>query len=1025
MLEKIISWSLRNRWLVVGCVVVLVIAGVLSLVRLNVDAFPDTTPVQVQINTVAPAMVADEIERMITFPIELEMGGITGLKEIRSDSQFGLSSVYLIFEDGTDIYLARQIVNERLQNVEIPPGAQKPEMGPVATGLGEILQYTIVADDPEQYGMTDLRTQQDWVIKPELLAVPGTAEVNSWGGFQKQYQIRVDPQRLLKYDMSLQQVMAAVRSNNLNVGGGYITQGDDMLLVQGIGRVTNTTAIENIVITAKEGVPIRVRDIANVVIGHSIRRGMVTANGRGEVVLGLGFMRMGENSYAVSKKQTSQLEKVNELLPDGVHAEPMYDRSRLVDEVLTTVRANLLNGALLVVLILFLALGNLRAGLIVATAIPLSMLFAFCGMYKLGIAATLLSLGAIDFGIVVDSSVVVVESITHRLSHHPNATGRRRLELVRDAAVQVRTPAVFGQLIIMIVYIPILLLQGVEGKMFRPMAITVILVLTGSLIVSLTVMPVLASFVLPRRVSSRETMIVRALKWPYSKVLPLATRMQFAVLSLAFVVLATGGLMAMGLGTEFVPRLAEGSITIGIVRPAGTSLEYSRRVNTQMEAVLLKKFPDEISHIWSRQGAPAVATDVGRLEDTDIFVELEPRDEWTKAKTQVELVQQMDKVIGQFRGQKTWITQPIEMRLNEMITGFRGDVAVKVFGDDFDKLVETGQAIETVMREVEGAADVNTEQLEGQPMLKFRIDQEKIARYGISAETVLDIVEAISGNKMGQVVEGQLRFPLATRLPNEVRSSPEALSNILLTAPSGERIPLSRVADIEEVRGARRITREQRERMITVQCNVRGRDLGSFVAEAQRRVEQEVDVPKGFRLMWDGQFENMRKAQKQLLFLVPLALVLVLLLLFVSYRNLLDTVFLFTSVPFASVGGIVALWLRGLPISISAAVGFITLSGVAVLNSMVWVSAFRRELDKGRSTAQAVHEASVGTMRTIIMTALVASVGFLPMATSTGVGAEVQRPLATVVIGGVIASTFMSHLILPVLYSMRRVKAPE
>jgi cobalt-zinc-cadmium resistance protein CzcA len=1025
MLEAIITWSLRRRWVVIACMVGLTILGVWCLRRLNVDAFPDTTPVQVQINTVAPALVPEEVERMITFPIELAMGGIPGLIEIRSDSQFGLSAVYLIFEDGTDIWRARQIVNERLFSVQVPPGTERPEMGPVATGLGEVFQYALVIDDPARQDATTLRTTQDWVLKPELLAVPGTAEVNSWGGFEKQYQVRIDPQQLLKFDLSLQEVIRAVRANNLNVGGGYIVQGDDMLLVQGVGRTTDVSAIENIVITSAEGVPIRVKDVAEVSIGHTIRRGMITANGRGEAVLGLGFMRMGENSYAVTKRQKAKLLEAKESLPPGMHAEIMYDRTELVDDVIATVRANLLNGAVLVVLILFVLLGNLRAGLIAAAAIPFSMLFAFCGMYRWEIAATLLSLGAIDFGIVVDSSVVVLESIVRDLSHHPEASGRNRLELVREAAVKVRTPAVFGQLIIMIVYIPILMLEGVEGKMFRPMAITVILVLAGSLIASLTVTPVLASLLLPRRIAEREALLVRILKWPYTLVLPIAFRMRMAILSLALFSLVVGVVMAMGLGTEFVPRLAEGSIAIGVVRPPGTSLEYSERVNTQMEAALLEEFPDEISHLWSRQGAPAVATDVGRIEDTDIFIELTPREQWTKAETQEELVVLMEDVVARFRGQKTWFTQPIEMRLNEMITGFRGDVAIKLFGEDFDKIVATAEELEEVLRSTPGSADVHTEQLAGQPLLRIRIDQEQIARYGIPAETVLEIVEAVSGKDVGQVIEGQLRFPLAARLPEDLRNSPEALSQILLAAPSGERIPLSRVAVVEEIRGARRITREERARMITIQCNVRGRDLGSFVSEAQRRIEEEVEIPDGCRAVWDGQFENMKNAQRQLAYLVPLALALIVVLLYLSYRNLLDAAFLFTSVPFACVGGVIALWIRDLPISISAAVGFITLSGVSVLNSMVWVSALREQLKTGLPMRRAVEEASYLTMRTIIMTALVASVGFLPMATSTGVGAEVQRPLATVVIGGVIASTFMSHLILPLLFSLRRSREPD
>lgn len=1013
MLPWLIGWSLRNRYIVLALALLVGIAGYVSLRRLNIDAFPDTTPVQVQINTVAPALVPEEVERQITFPIEMAIGGMPGLEQLRSISQFGLSQVVVTFTDATDVYFARQLINERLGTVDIPPGIDRPEMGPVSTGLGEVLQYTLTGEGRD---LTELRTIHDWMVKPIMRPVPGTAEINTWGGFKKQYQVRIDPTLLIKYDISWETVMQAVRENNLNVGGGSINRSGDMLLVHGVGRTNTIEQIEGIVVAAKAGVPIHVRDVAEVTIGHEIRRGVVTANGQGEAVLGLGFMLMGENSYAVTHRLANKLEEVKQQLPTGVRVKTVYNRTHLVDQVIETVRRNLLDGGLLVIIILFVFLGDLRAGLIVALAIPMAMLFGFCGMLQAGVAGTLLSLGAIDFGIVVDSSVVVVENIVKRLAHSGPLVGHKRLRVIRDAAVEVRTPTVFGQLIIMIVYLPILTLQGVEGKMFRPMAITVMFVLTGSLILSLTLMPVLASLVLPTNIEERDALPIRLARAIYAPVLKFCLRYRYLVLSVALGGLVMAATLALSFGSEFVPRLSEGAIVIGIVRPPGTSLEESIRVNTQIERMLLETFPDEVSHAWSRVGAPEVATDASSVEMTDLFVELKPRERWKRATTQDELVELMEREVSDIPGQIIWFTQPIEQRINEMISGVRSDVAVKLFGDDFDTLVKYARELEGILRDVRGSVDLATEQIVGQPVLQIRIRQDQVARYGVSALLVLDTVQSIGGIELGDVIEGQIPFPLTARLPEHLRSNPDAIKDILISTPAGEHIPLSRLADVTLIEGPKTISREWSKRRITVQCNVRGRDVGSFVAEAQAKIDEQLKLPEGYRIDWGGQFENLQRAKVRLAIVVPVALAMIVVLLYFTYHNLTDTAIVFASVPFACIGGITALALREMPLSISAAIGFITLSGVSVLNSMVLVSALRDLLHGGTPVAEAVPEAALSCLRTIIMTALVASVGFIPMATSSGTGAEVQRPLATVVIGGVISSTLMTLAVLPAIY---------
>jgi len=1016
MLESVIAWSLSHRYTVLFGAAFVSLIGYFAAGQLVVDAFPDTTPVQVQVNTAAPGMVAEEIERQITFPIELAMGGMPGLEGLRSASMFGLSVVIVTFKDGTDIYLARQLINERLTTVSVPAGVERPEMGPVSTGLGEVFHYLLV---PRGMSLTDVKTMQEWTLKPALRSVPGTAEVNAWGGLNKQYQIRLDPVLLRKYGLSFDQAIEAIPRNNFNVGGGSIGRSGDAVLVYGVGRTTDVEQIGKIVVASSNGVPIRIRDVGEVMIGHEIRKGAVSYGGEGEVVLGLGFMLMGENSYAVTTRLRDRFEKLVKTLPDGVEAKIVYDRTQLIDRVIATVRQNLLEGAFLVVLILYMLLGNLRAGLVAATAIPLSMLCGFIGMWQTGIAASLLSLGAIDFGIVVDSSVVVIESILEKIAHHPGATGAARLKLVREATNAVKMPACFGQLIIMIVYIPILTLEGVEGKMFRPMALTVVFILIGSLVLSMTVVPVLSSFFLPRRVDSHDVLLVKLLRQAYRPVLRLCLSARGAIALAAIAILGITLLRAASLGTEFVPKLSEGDLVLGIIRAPGTSLEESVRMNSRLEKALLAEFPAEIKHIWSRVGTPEVATDAGAAEATDVFVALEPREEWVRARTQAGLVEAMNAVVEGVPGQILWFTQPIEQRINEMVSGVRADIAVKVFGEDLDQVVRKAGEVAAVLKNVSGGVDVAVEQVAGQPILKIAVKQDEVARYGISAQTVLDIVESIGGKGVGQIVEGQLRFPIVVRLPEALRSGPEAIADIAVRGPAGETVPLERIADIRTIAGPKFVTREWSERRVVVQCNVRGRDVGGFVAEAQKAIAEQVELPEAlYRLEWGGQFENMQRAQKRLMIVVPLALLLIVALLYATYGTLTDTALLFASVPFACVGGIWGLSLREMPLSISAAVGFITLSGVSVLNGMVLASALRERLARGTARDVAIEETAAASLRTIIMTALVASLGFIPMAVSEGTGAEVQRPLATVVIGGVITSTLFTLFILPALYRL-------
>lgn len=1012
-MERIITWSLEHRFVVIGIFIVAFCSGIMAMRQLPIDAFPDTTPVQVQINTVAPALSPLEIEQQVTFPVEQAISGLKGLKEVRSISKFGLSQVTTVFDDDTDIYFARQLVMERLQTVQLAAGIPKPEMGPVATGLGEVFHYIVTGQGKT---LEELTTLHDWVIKPRLSSVPGVAEVNTWGGNRKQFHVVVDLNRLIKYGFTLDNVFEALKKNNLNVGGGNITSAGELHLVHGIGQVTNEQEIGGIVIAAYDGIPVRIRDVAEVTVGHEIRRGACTANGQGEVVLGLGFMLMGENSHEVTGRLKKRLNEISNGLSPGVEIRTVYDRTTLVDQVIGTVKKNLFEGALLVIAVLFIFLGNLRAGMIVAAAIPLSMVFAFNGMLRVGIAGSLMSLGAIDFGLIVDSSVIMVENSVRHLALDK---GRRSvLEVIRDASIEVRKPTMFGELIIMVVYLPILTLQGIEGKLFRPMALTVIFALLGSLIISLTLMPVLASLLLPRHVKHRKNPLVTFVTNLYRPVLQLALRYSRYFIVGAIIILGVGLLISTRLGSEFIPRLSEMGIVINTVRLSGVSLEESVRYGTQFEKIILKEFPDEVQDIWVRTGTAEVATDPMGIELSDIFITLKPRKNWTKARTQEELTKLMRQKLEGMPGTRMIFTQPIEMRVNEMIAGIRTDLGIKIFGDDLQVLKDIAGKVQTILETVPGSADIYTEQITGQPVLQIKIDQEATARYGVPARHVLEIVEAIGTKKVGEVRVDQRRFDLMVRLAEKYRTDPDAVGRILVPTAGGQRIPLARLAKIRQIEGPSTITREWQKRRIVVQCNVIERDVGGFVHEVRKRLEKDLALPFGYHIAYGGQFEHLERARTRLMIVVPMALILILLLLYASTQSIRDTLLIFTGAPFAMLGGVLALWLRGMPFTISAGVGFVAVSGVAMLNGLVMVSTIRRLVDQRIPLLEAIEQSALMRLRPILMTALVAGLGFVPMALNTGVGAEVQRPLATVVVGGVITDNLLTLLVLPALYAV-------
>ena len=1012
MLNWVISFSLRNRLLVCLLAIALVAIGGRALSRLPIDAFPDTTPVQVQVNASAPSLDPLEIEQQITLPVELAISGLPGLTNVRSVSKFGFSQVVATFDDRTNIYLARQVVSERLSSVDLPEGLGKPQLGPISTGVGEVFHYILTTTNPAR-SLTELRELHDWVVKPELRTVPGVAEVNSWGGFEKQFHVVAEPERLIKHGLTLEDLFAALEANNQTVGGGQVVSAGESALVHGIGLVTDVEQIGNIVLSAHDGTPIRVRDVADVQIGHEIRRGAVTADGKGEVVLGLGFMLMGENSHVVTRQLQARLPEAQRALPDDVRLEAVYDRTELVDRVIRTVSHSLLAGALLVIAVLFAFLGQLRAGLVVAAAIPLSMLFAGSFMVQAGIAASLLSLGAIDFGLIVDSSVIMVENCVRHLATRRD---RSRLDLVRDAAIEVRTPTMFGELIILIVFVPILTLEGVEGKLFQPMALTMIFALLGSLVLSLTLMPVLASLCLPRHTRAKEPWLVRLAERAYAPALDAALRFRTVTLGGAAVLVALALVGGLRMGGEFLPKLGEGAMVMNVVRLAGIAIEEAADSNTRIERLLLERFPDEIERVWSRIGTAEITTDPMGIELTDIFLALKPREQWSKAGTQQELAARIDDQLRDFPGLNVVFTQPIEMRMNEMIAGIRSDLGIKIFGDDFDTLTRISDDIQRVLLDIPGAADVAGEQITGQPVLRVSVDPYAIARFGVPARHVLNLVESVGGKRVGEIREGQRRFPLAVRLPDRQRTDAEALAATLIPTQLGPILPLKSVARVTHTEGPATIQREWGRRRITVQCNVRGRDIRSFVAEAQRRIAADVMLPVGYTINWGGQFENLERANRRLMFVVPLTLGLIFTLLYVSLGSLRDVLIVATGIPLGAVGGVAALAWRGMPFTVSAAIGFIALSGVAILNGLVLVTFIKQRLQAGTPLDAAVRSGCRLRLRPVLMTALVAAAGFIPMAVNTGVGAEVQRPLATVVIGGIVSNTLLTLLVLPTLY---------
>lgn len=1023
MLERLVQVSVQNRLLVLLLAAILVGAGGYTLTRTPVDAFPDTTPVQVQINTVAPALNPEEVEQQITLPVELSIGGLPGLSNVRSISKFGLSQVVATFDDDTSITDARQYVTERVSSVALPAGIERPQLGPISTGLGEVFHYVLRTENPDRT-LEELRTLHDWVVKPELRKVPGVAEVNSWGGHEKQYHVVVSPPALLKYGLTLGDVFEALEKNNQNVGGGLLTSGGQSRLVHGLGRVSTTEQIGNIVVSSFDGAPVRIRDLAeDVRVDHEIRRGAVSAGGGGEVVLGLAFMLMGENGKVVTERLKERLEGVQRSLPQDVIVDVVYDRTELTSEVIGTVQHNLVAGAILVIVVLLVLLGNLRAGLLVAIVIPLAMLFAVIGMYRFAIAASLLSLGAIDFGILVDGSVVMTESNMRRLRERTRELGRKltpgeRLEVVLDSARQVARPIAFGMAIIAVVFVPVLTLQGMEGKMFRPMAWTFIFALLGALVLALTLSPVLGYYFLPRQASHKEGRFSRWVVGSYSVLLDRALRFRWATLGVAGAGVLAAAVLGTRIGGEFIPRLSEGAIVFNTIRLAGVSLEESVRYNTRIERLLLDEFPDEIRHVWSRIGTAEVATDPMGLELTDIFVSLNPRKEWTKARTQAELVQAMQATVDDLPGLNIIATQPIEMRLNEMVSGIRSDLGIKIYGDDFDELVRIADDVQRILLDIPGQSDIAVDQVTGQPTIRIRVDPDALARYGVAGTDVLDFVEVVGARQVGQVFEEQRQFPLAVRLPDSHRKDIGTLQSTLIPTDVGLRLPLGALATVAEEEGISTINREWGRRLIRVQCNVRGRDVASFVEEAKRRIDEGLVMPAGYVIDWGGQFENLARAKVRFAIVVPVTLVFVFILLYFSLRNLREVLLIYTGIPFAVVGGVFALWLRGIPFSVSATIGFIALIGIAVLNGQILVAAIRSLREEGRPIAEAVKEAAKQRLRPVLATAITDAAGFIPMALSTGVGAEVQRPLATVVVAGVMTSTILTLFVLPILYEL-------
>jgi cobalt-zinc-cadmium resistance protein CzcA len=1014
MLNKIFEFSLHNRFLTVILTLLIIGAGIYSMQKLPIDAVPDVTPVQVQILTNAPGLGPVEVEKFITFPVETAMSGLPGIERIRSISRFGLSAVTIYFNEGTDIYFARRLVLERLPEAReaVPQGFGTPEMGPISTGLGEIYQFEVKGTG---YSSMDLRSILEWDIAFKLKAVPGVVEVNAWGGELKTYQVSLDASRLVSYKIPLDKVFDALQKNNTNAGGAYIIHGGEQYVIRGEGLIENVGDIENIIVDARNGTPIYVKNIGKVTFAPVVRQGAVTRDGRGEAVTGFVMMLIGENSREVVNRVKEKVAAIQKSLPPGVTIEPYYDRTELVKRTITTVSTNLIEGGLLVIGVLLLLLGNLRAGLIVASAIPLSMLVAFTAMLYSGVSGNLMSLGAIDFGLVVDGAVLMIENIVRHLREKRPQTPESHTAVILEAGREVIRPIFFAVGIIIIVYLPILTLQGIEGKLFRPMAITVIFALTAALIISLTVVPVLASFFL-KEVREKETFVISGTRKIYTPALKWGLARPGMTAAIAAAVFALSALLVPFMGAEFIPRLEEGSLAIQASRIPSISLEESVKSATVIEKTL-KRFP-EVETVVSRTGRAEIATDPMGVETSDVYVGLKPKEEWKTASSREGLIASIDKALEENApGLLFSYSQPIELRYQELIAGVRSDVAVNIFGDDLKLLKEKADEVVRVVSRVRGAADSKAEQVAGLSYLRIKIRRDAIARYGINASEVLEAIETVGGKELGQVLEGNRRFALQVRFEERDREDIDKIRNIRISAGQGKLVPLAQLADILVEEGPAQISRENVQRRIAVETNVRGRDLAGFVAEAQAAVEKSVTLPQGYWIEWGGQFENLQRASERLTVVVPLALLLIFVLLYMTFSAVGPAALIFLNVPLAATGGIFSLFLRGMPFSISAGVGFIAVFGVAVMNGIVLIAHIIGLRKEGLSVTEAVMRGTEEKMRAMIMAPAVAALGFVPMAISTGAGAEVQRPLATVVIGGIVTSTLLTLIVLPSIYA--------
>jgi cobalt-zinc-cadmium resistance protein CzcA len=1013
-MKGLVAAALKYRFVVLIITILLAAFGVFSLGQLPIDAVPDITPNQVLVLTKAPSLSPVEIEQYLTFPVETAMTGLPGVTSIQSVSKNGISYVAIYFSDSMNIYRARQLVSERLVQAKesIPESIGSPEMGPLSTGLGEIYQFKVTAKNKSPM---ELRSILDWDIAPKLRSVPGIVEVNSQGGELKTYEAQVDYDKLTSYHIRLERVIAALQSNNANAGGAYLEHFEQQSLIRGEALINSLSDIENIVIgVSSTGTPILIRNVATVHFAPMVRQGFATENGQGEIVIGVAMMMIGENSGAVAERVKAKLNDIRRSLPKGVTIVPLYDRTDLVHRTIGTVRRNLIEGGLLVIAVLLLLLGSWRGGLIVATAIPLSMLIAFTGMVQAHISGNLMSLGAIDFGLIVDGAVVMVENIIRHLGHRNNETSV--MDTIREAAQEVARPIFFAVAIIVLVYVPILTLGGVEGKMFRPMAATVLFAVAGSLILALTLMPVLSWFAFRKGVREKETWLMRRLHAVYEPLLAKSLRHPIIVTATAVVAFGLSVFGATRLGAEFIPQLDEGSILVMMYRLPGISIAESLHGNEIVENVL-REFP-EVQNVFSRTGRPEVATDPMALDQSDVYVMLRPRSAWPKPRTKPDLIEAMRKrLLQEAPGAAYSFSQPIQMRMQELTeAGLRSDIAIKLFGDDLKVLKQKADEIAAVVDKVRGAEDVRAERIAGLPYLRIRINREAIARHALDAGHVLDSVQAIGGKIVGQVFEGNRRFPLQIRFEPDDRNSITQIRQLTIGDDEGHFIPLSQLADVFEEEGPAQISRENAQRRISVEVNVRNRDLASFVADAKRAVQQKVSLPAGYSVEWGGQFEQLQSASRRLAVAVPLALLLIYSLLYLNFHSFRTAALILLNVPMAATGGIVALLIRGMPFSVSAGVGFIALFGVAVLNGVVLVSYILELRQKTAEVAEAVFAGAMTRLRPVMMTALVASLGFIPMALSHGAGAEVQRPLATVVIGGLITFTLLTLLVIPTVY---------